>query len=215
MKKAVYLSVDLESGGSHFDNDDVAVGFFVGEPCDITDDGEPREIERRRFVLPYKVSTFEERCKKEFWDKNPILLENLGPSPYNTKDEAWKDIARYLDDLHERYYVTILSDNPAFDIGRIDHNLYWYAGRLPMRYTPKGDYRPVSDPSEQLKMCPYWFQKEFKRRFKHLHSHFPEEDAEYIYTLQFYCDSYRFSSGFLCLLDWKLAYFKSWFTSTV
>lgn len=194
-----YIAVDIESLGSTYDHPVVAVGFVVGDKLG-------NELESRLFVLPFDESKIEPRCKEEFWDKQPGLLDSFRKSEFKTEKDAWQAISDWLDAKETEYFgIELLSDNPAFDIALIDYNLHLHLNRRPMRYTKAGKYRSISDPSERLHMCPRWFRDTFKENFGFLHSHNPCDDARYIYLSQIYSEKY-YHSNIFSFLTWKIPY---------
>jgi len=190
----MYITVDVETLGSSLDDDIIAIGFLKG-------DNESEESSRL-FLLPFDETKVEERCKREMELKCPGFPNQFKGSEYKTQAEAWADIRDYIDCFPTD--ATFVSDNPAFDIARIDYNLKKYTDRPPMRWAVKyieiSDgtliceavrYRFICDPSERMEMCPWWFQYSFNRAYGYLHDHNPVNDARFIYLQQIYTDRYR------------------------
>jgi hypothetical protein len=163
---------------------------------------------------------FEERCWEEFWARKDErgnrpqldILRRIQEKATQARDELakkrgdatvdvivfaehmWEQFRDYLDGLEDEYpdwNVRIVSDNPSFDLGRLDHELYARFGRLPVRYAvknPKGAvYRWVCDPSEQLAFGDQYDEvKEIVSKIcPHDHS---ENDAEFIYRTMIEAD---------------------------
>lgn len=186
-KRKVVVALDIEKKGCKLVHPIPSVGIVVGDRY--------REdvIEKNRICLDVSelmrsLKDDEEivRCQQEFWDKYPELAATFEKEAMPYK-QGLAQIAKYIDSCYERYDVRkILSDNPAFDLGHLDHHLVG-TREYPIRHGPTGEYHSVEDPSEQLKGLPKQqqvqvyaaLQKYWEKRTKHL----PDDDAEGIYIM--------------------------------
>lgn len=184
------LALDVESAGRSFDHPLLAVGFCFG--------GEQKVVEKRLWKISMLEGwTFEPRCKAEFWDKHPERLAAL-QSGAQSPSRVAAEISVYLADLVARFEpdgvrrIEIVSDNPAFDVAKLDYFLYTNtvhrAGEyVPFRYF--GDrYRNVVDPSERIEAFEAWQGYERWRPAGVGHDHSPENDAEDIFFQMVYAD---------------------------
>lgn len=141
----VCLAVDIESMGAQLGSHVVAVGFCLG-------DTNGNVIESRSFYIkPPPAANFEPRCKTEFWDKHPGLFDSFLKKATDA-NEAYREIGQFLSGLEKYDRVTILSDNPAFDLAHLDFALNKYLDRIGLRYSDNSSgnkYRWVADYSER------------------------------------------------------------------
>ncbi len=179
-----YIAIDIEKAGKRLDDAILAIGICIGD-----DKGTVYEKKLWCLKMP-EGKDFEKRCYSEFWTKNMDVL-NLIKSQEQDIAEVMKEFAEFIDGLEERFHrYTFVSDNPAFDIGHLDYYLQTYADRSPLRYTKQGQYRKISDPSEQINML---INKEniYNKIDKMItHDHNPMNDAEYIYRMQIETNKY-------------------------
>ncbi len=176
----LYLAVDLEGHGARLDAPIKAVGLCLGDDAG-------QVLEKRLWVTDAPDSSIESQCRAEFWSKQPGLWQLLHSRGY-AATQVFRDVAAYVDALESRFPATdiaILSDNPAYDVSRLDQGFATHAARAyGLRYTSTGQYRNVMDPSERFRAL---LEKE-QRCWKALldatpHDHMPDNDAEYIYIL--------------------------------
>jgi hypothetical protein len=179
-----YLPIDIEAGGKNPAlHPLVAVGTCFYGPFGLK--------EKRLFVFAFDVRDFEPRCVSEFWSKHPDKLQFF--QDYPTKSTL-QDFVDYVDALDTKYAnLTLVTDNPAFDIGflnaklsprnlqypcvggyriPIDTNSFLWAMLVkkdPKKYVAKGHW--VSD-SDVL--------QEFGIALTSVHDHRPDNDAEWI-----------------------------------
>ena len=166
IKQDCYIAVDIEKDSCTLDGAIVAVGFAVktgglldgdihssfiksfyikvtGQgTCDCTREFEAAKLQEQK------------RCKEEFWDKHPGLFELYTQSEQSVEPQkAACEIAKFVNELYSKYNVKRwFSDNPAFDLGHLDHWLWQYSARpYPLRHSPQGKYVSVQDPSEQYR----------------------------------------------------------------
>lgn len=179
----MYCAIDIEKAGAKFTHKVLAVSFIVGRKNYF-------KIEKRLtvcFPVP-EENEFESRCLKEFWSKPEMkeILDRIRKEACKSEEEAVDKIDSFLNDLEKEYpdqEIEFVSDNPSFDVSAVDYLLLTYKGRLPMRYTSKGKYRYISDPSERLWVMGKTQQaKEYINEKIVEHDHWPENDATYIYA---------------------------------
>jgi len=185
-KQKVLFAVDIEcSGGSFSQNGIIAIGYCVG-----TLDGQV--LEKKRISMSLLKRVFEPRCWNEYWVK-PKQAEQLKEfqkyevHPFVAMTQFISAVDRYED----KYDVTILTDNPAYDIAWLNMYLDLYLGRLALAYTKNQVYRGVKDPYEwamkrKIKTGVPWSFNTYKynseiAKLKELHDHWPENDAESIF----------------------------------
>lgn len=179
-KSIVCVSLDIEGTGDRFDAPIAAIGCVVGDAYGTV-------FERRCWCIKLDESEIEPRCKLEFWDKQKGLWERIQKDA-KPEAEATANFVSFWNHLEltypsELFKWKILSDNPAYDITRIDYLVWKHLKRLPIRYTTAGVYRSIEDPSEQaygtLDESVCWKRAEAKCK----HTHWPLDDAEFIYHL--------------------------------
>jgi len=195
MSRTVCIAVDIEKCGALYRDSVLSVGFYVAD----LDNGE--ELQRRRFNVEVNwpdektCGDFEERYWTEFWSKQPIEIVNGCKENALPPEQAWKEIAIFVDSLENTYSdckIKFASDNASFDIANIDYNLEKYVGRYPMRYSSTGKYRTVVAANDMFDMIPearrkaYW--GEIDRVVKQHHN--PVNDAHHIFLQYFYAKKY-------------------------
>lgn len=182
-KPDVVVAVDIEKIGCKLKLPVVSVGFIVGT-------SEGKLLEKTRISLgsgdysQWQDDVEFQRCKTEFWDKQPGLLETFHKEsvPIST---GLAQIAAYVDSLYQRFKIQRwLSDNPAFDLGHLDHQLA-QVREYPIRHAPDGEYHSVVDPTEQIKGLPPLYQRDINAKmadfWKGRVKHMPDDDAEGIW----------------------------------
>lgn len=179
--ETVYLAIDIEKVDDYQSSPIVAFGACLG---DIN--GTVLESHAWYPALPQNAK-FGERCKREFWDKQVGLYATFEDRAEPTA-AAYNSFVAWLNGLEAHYgNIVVLSDNPAYDLGSLDHQLERYCGRLPVRYTSLGEYRCVSDWSEQCARMGAGAYGSIMARAKAEMGelsqliHNPEVDAELIY----------------------------------
>ncbi|AIB52182.1 hypothetical protein E24_00498 [Faustovirus] len=181
MSDSVYLAIDIEKLGDYQNAHIIAVGFCLGNAH-----GDVLET-KMWAVSPGERDHIEPRCKSEFWDRFPQLLADfiaLG----RPACVVYSEIAAWLDGLEAKYpNITILSDNPSYDLGGFDNLMYRFTGRLPLRYSRAHVYRCVTDYSEQLWALGPGVGKRVcelaaaRMNLTEDNKHNPAKDAEFIY----------------------------------
>lgn len=138
----VYVAISIEKGGdapvTHpLSRPLLAIGACVGTNGSV--------IERRRWCLAATregESQHEDRLAR-------IAAESVDPLAGLADFNVW------LVDLQARYFpaeIGLLSDDPAYDIGQLDHELNLRGIRtLPLRALGDGKYRTIANPCEMAK----------------------------------------------------------------
>jgi hypothetical protein len=188
-KEKVYVAIDIESGGDSFGARIPAIGVCVGDEFGSVEETKVfcsfvHVPEKGRMPL-----NFEKRCWEEFWlveNRISILKRINDESKGNTEDEMLFEYAEFLNSLEDTYegrQIIIVSNNPAFDLGKTDHKLHEIVGRMPTRYGSDGLYRWVEDPSEQAEGLPDVVKAGVKRKVDSMvkADHWPVNDAKSIY----------------------------------
>ncbi len=131
----------------------------------------------KRYISHY-CWFFSTRCYNEFWKQQPAqLLETL----YEESLCPERAISYFLS-VEDRFPIgEVMSDNPSYDLTRIDFAIKRYtyrSRRYGMHYTKEGKYRTVSDPSEIYHYLPPKIKSIIKQDKA---THFPDDDALDIY----------------------------------
>ena len=192
------LIVDIESTGYGFNiNPLLAIGWVVAslEKDEIFEKGrvslKPCEccktIKKSNKCLVRDDWVFDKRCYDGFWSKNLHVLNTLFDESESPRDA----IDSFLD-VEYRYPIGyVMSDNPAYDLTRIDSVIHKHSTRqYGMHYDRKGNYRSVIDPSAAFDYLP----KDVKDMVEwKSNTHFPDDDALCIYkahlSLKKVCES--------------------------
>jgi len=187
-----YFTLDIESrGDSAMHNGILSIGVCIARGAD-----DPAPSKHRFDLAPLLGQVFEERCLTEFWYRNDemrALLVRLTANPM----PALEGIAAFRALLDSVENPVILSDNPSFDFGFINH--YLDVAALPsLRYdATRTKYRPLYDTDcyargathmsyEQRRVDDVVIAKKLNDSrggfpSKELADHMPENDAEYIW----------------------------------
>ncbi len=186
----IFFCVDIETTGCVMDvHKMVSIGVCVGDE---------KEQILHKFKINFKVdwpitaddgtvtdyADFEPRCWREFWSKRATAeIENLTADALAPGDGT-RQLAKFLDLIEElypmdRYKIVFLSDNASFDIATINHYLWVYCNRLPMRYTSGLRYRPLKAPDDMLDMMGDDYVGRVQRTIAKA-DHDPANDAENI-----------------------------------
>jgi hypothetical protein len=188
---SVAVAVDVEGTGAAFDAPIVAVGVCVG------DLETKRVMECRTWCMkmPEGVAV-EPRCQAEFWDKHPDLWGKIERDAVS-QSTAFRSLAVFLDRVYDEARtagkdILILSDNPAYDLPRIDAGLHRHADRLPLRYRADGTYLFVADPTERAAgmergadECVAFANREAPP------THWPSDDATNIFALHCVLETWK------------------------
>jgi hypothetical protein len=184
VQRKAYLSVDIEGSGASFDNPTIAIGVCVGYQ------DKKEVIAKRTFCFEATQEEFEERCYNEFWVGFKLLdlLERIRANAKPLK-EGMTEFLEFITDLEVQFpkrNLTIITDNPSYDLTHIDVMLHRLFKRPPLRYTSQGEYRWVEDPSDVV--GDLGKKEEFKEsvKFEVEHDHWPENDAHFNYLMMLY-----------------------------
>lgn len=197
----LFVAFDIEKKGSSLGHHILQIGaaYTTGPNAFVTTvnfcfDDETVALEEDALTEGVYMEPWEERCKREFWDKQPGLYERIKKAAgLERQCETWTRFVKWLDNLERMSdKVVVLSDNPTYDLGAIDHELYQRFGRLGVRYTKGeideegkqtgGKYRPVKDPSERIKGLPKGMRDAIKAQLDKEcpHTHWAPDDARRI-----------------------------------
>lgn len=184
-KHDIVVAFDIERfGGALVDNPVIQLGVAWH---DYTTQKSGRHRWTFAHTEKFEDEKWEQRCKVQFWDKQPPeLLERIKRERKPAKEE-WKDFLNFWTDITAKNQVEIISDNPAYDIAAIDRDLLRYTGRdFGIRINADGyGYRTISDPTERHKFLEKEacdrirneIQKELASRGKKLIPHLADDDA--------------------------------------
>jgi hypothetical protein len=180
----LYIAWDIEGAGPALTDPVIAIGCCYGTS---------EEYRKKRWCIKVAWDSIETKCREEFWSKNQQIFDNL---QVDAKEPAqvWSEIAHFLNDLEKEFpqhQFAIISDNPNYDLAKIDYWLHQYCGRLGTRYSQRGQYRLVCDPSEQRRFFPQKQQMKDLVRQRASHTHYPDDDAECMLLMQTILDDPR------------------------
>lgn len=184
----LFVCIDLEA----ISNTKIcAIGVAVGNEIGVT-------LEKREWWLdakpekdlkctkkPDECMCSSCRCKREFWDKHPELVQHMALNKMD-EEKAVKEFVQYYDSISEHFGtpeedIELITDNPEFDFGLLNTYVKKYCNRDPLRYTTKGKYRSIQDKVDFL-----WDLGIGKRVDSAVsgiqeHNHLPSNDAEHNY----------------------------------
>ena len=186
-KSIAILSLDIETNGPDLlKHEIISIGYCVGDLVGNV-------INKERINFKYDT-VFEPDCWK-FWSKYLSVLDKLKEGQLTPYDAINKFIIM-VDELDTKYDLRIITDNPSFDISFINYYLNKYLGRLPITYIHGigHKYRCIFDTDSfargalhQNYADPWTSDSKVTETFgltlDASHSHFPDDDAEYIYKL--------------------------------
>jgi hypothetical protein len=201
-KPRALFAVDIECSGPHLvQHGIVAIGWCVG-------DASGRVLEKQRVSLSLDGKTFGAETKAEYWDRPEqaaqlaqFMREAIAPK------EAMQRFIAAVDKWEETHRVSIVSDNPAYDVKWLDYYLAFFLNRYPLAYTKEKRYRGITEDrsmvvSKRTRRAGKWVFDNDKYAFgKELlrttvpHNHWPENDAEYIYHHALLHDRCAFDLG--------------------
>lgn len=193
----LYLAIDIEGAGDHWDYPIVSIGFTLGTK-DTPGNRDARVLQKKRFTFTVPdQSEFDPNCWSKYWNtpSNLTLLEEFKkegqePAMVMTHVESW------LNGLEDEYPDTVIefvTDNGPYDIARTDYYLFKYRHRKPMRFRDSPDkrgekYRVISDPCERITALDAWEKVYAMMPPGVIPDHRPENDAEYHYWCMVLCD---------------------------
>lgn len=193
------LAVDVEAWDDQIGAPLVAVGMCLGSGTTGT------VMEKKRWCITLPPGSIEQAAREKtdcytyFWSKRLSQLATMQAEAQPAAAAAasiastlkmWQD--RVLDELQGD--LIIVSDNPSYDLGKLDHFLYTHhARRYSIRYREPAPGKPetykylgVEDISPQCYFDPTAEQRE--RRAKEFadkcvtHDHWPDNDAHHHFS---------------------------------
>jgi hypothetical protein len=187
------VAIDIEAAGANVAvHPLVSIGAVVG-------DGTGRPPLERKFwnleVRWFRLSDdgditdpgdFEPRCIREHWQKHPEAVAWHKEALATSQEEGINRFVEWFDGLEAKYEkIKIVSDNPAFDIGRLNYAVGLHAGRIDLRMSSdKKTFRGLDDTTRMLSMVPEPVRDQVWEHANGLvpHDHHPTHDAECIYV---------------------------------
>ena len=138
------VAFDVEAKGDRITDPVIEIGLAWGTS--------PKDIQKMSLCLDYKSVAFQERCFNEFWSKQTENLKRIEAAAKDPKEQLAL-LVKTMEGFEQKFAkIKLVSDNPAYDIAKIDYALFSVLQRfLGIRYDSKGNYRSISDPSEQIK----------------------------------------------------------------
>lgn len=186
-KQIAILAIDIETNGPQMmKNEIISIGYCLG-------DTEGNILRKRRINFHF-TSEFERSCRV-FWNKQSNILLEL------QRDQLENSLAiqTFIDDVDNfdgLYDLRIISDNPSYDLSFLNFYMSKYLDRLPINYIHNnGDsYRCIFCTDSYSRGVlgsdytnPWTYDSDIIGKHKLLidskHSHYPDDDAEYIYQL--------------------------------
>jgi len=185
MAEKIYVAIDLEGINNTTIN---GIGLAIRTA--------DRLLLKKEWWLAVDYNKMDPRCKIEFWDKNPKLLQYARENEKNEGDQI-RDFVKFYDSIAQSLSnflkreikeedLELVSDNPEYDFGRLSPLVEKYCkdkdgkGREPLRYTTTGKYRCITDLGDamwELGVMPI-INTATETMAKH--DHFPSNDAEHI-----------------------------------
>ena len=185
------VALDVEASGRDVAKHGVvSVGLCAGDMAGDV------KLKRRYDVCLPPGRVFEERCKREHWDKCPDLLAKFQEDAKSPHDAfvALRNDLDWLDKEHGG--LLLLTDNRIFDIKWVDYCLAHYASAPPLSFDTKGNYRPICDTDSYARGAlglgheePWLSDSVVVKTFgiempaDVVHDHSPENDAHWVYEL--------------------------------
>ena len=179
------LAIDVETSGCHFkDNALLSIG------CSLQNTDTNKEISNLFVALKVPINKHFSEDSKGFWIQNSDIKHLIEKQAIDPKYAMIKFV-EYIKDIDNNYLnLTIISDNPSFDIAWIDLYLCQYTERKPLRYSSaNNEYRMIWDSSSIQKIWLCIKEKHlnlYKPPRNHLtklglettHTHHPLNDAK-------------------------------------
>lgn len=170
--RPVYVCVDREMINNELEG-------LSGIGLCVLDATSYRIIFKKRWWIKFDNNKMDPRCKKEFWDKNIEIYEEMISEGKDMETQI-KDFVKEWDRLEKEYpNMKLVSDNPGVDFDGWSYLLWKYAEKkYPLRFTNEGKYRSITDLGDVA-----WYlglskiiESEASLIVKHTHR--PDEDAE-------------------------------------
>lgn len=183
--KNAYLVLDVETSGpicGKAKHGILAVGFCLG-----TDQGELIENGKICFMLS-ESQFFDEHTLKNFWMRDgpyrALLQIQKKAKPLKV---ALNELVKKFDMWDSQYHVTIVSDNPVFDLGFINSYFAMFLNRKPVCYKYGKHYahqRVIDLRSFATGKMNKDYREIRDKRFQGIcYNHLPDNDAHYLYLL--------------------------------
>lgn len=130
MQGKYYLGMDVETTGQH-----LATNAMIAMAFSILDSDANVVDEFKVCMLLPPGTGWEERCKREFWMQHSELLERISEQAIPPGD-AMNYFVIWLDDMDIKYgkNLTILTDNPQFDVAWVNLYLSLFTTRMNLYY---------------------------------------------------------------------------------
>jgi hypothetical protein len=193
--ETLYIAFDVEAKGDRITDPIIEIGVAWGTSA--------KNIQKMPLCLDYKNVPFQERCYNEFWSKQTDNLKRIETAAKNPKEQLTL-LMKTMDSFEEKYAnIKLVSDNPAYDIAKIDYALFTVLQRfLGVRYDSKGNYRSISDPSEQIKGLPIKTRNAIVVSVEKVqpHTHEAADDAAGILLTYFYVLQARANQDKFCTI---------------
>ena len=193
-KEKILFAVDIEGSGALLSQHAIiAIGWCVGNM-----EGKILEKKRVSLKIPFNKG-FEVRCLEQYWKKDKTQMLQLATFTTEAVDPetAMKTFIERVRFYDNDYDVSIVTDNPSYDIMWINYYLDVYLNHMPLNYySDQASYRGITDPmnfgirykiKKDKEETSFVFNKtkyfEEMDNFKKsgIHDHWPENDAEGIY----------------------------------
>lgn len=135
------LAFDLEGSGDRAsENPTVEIGAVIKSPKGET-------VAKFHEFGKCTSDQFEERCKKEFWDK--IDKGGIKRKRYEGSQDSyclWKHFYEWIEaNTNDLSSFIIVSDNPTYDCGTASYNFDRYFHGKSMHYVGQGGYVKIRD----------------------------------------------------------------------
>lgn len=205
--KKIFVAVDIETTGAFMVQNAInSIGFWIGDEfgTDISSKKFNIEVTWPAIVNGEIINygDFEPKCWNEFWSKQSSEIIEKCKSGAVSKEEAWKQIREFIDNLEIQFpenshQIVFVTDNGSFDIAFINYGLEMNTGRAPMRYSSSGKYRQIHQADDAFKTLPKSLNVSEWKRIEGIvkHDHDPVNDAHAIYLMAVSAAAYKKSIG--------------------
>ena len=128
---------------------------------------------------------FDSVCLANFWnkEKEKLVLSAIQLHAVSAKDGI-TEFVDLLDKYDAEFELTVVTDNPSFDLYFLNYYVEKHLNRKPLNYKFGTGYRPIMDSNSTLKGWLGYRYSGFKKTivFPGVKAdHYPENDAEFIY----------------------------------
>lgn len=191
-KPKIYLSIDLEAVNNV---DIVGIGMAV---VSVDDKCNFSVLFKQEWWINPKNYKIDERCKRDFWDKNPKVWEHMMTHGKDEEEQIINFVTTYDTIPHVLHQmqgidinsINLVSDNPEFDFGRLSPLIKKYCNREPLRYTEDGKYRRITDYGDAAWILGITDEIKEKANKISIHDHFPSNDAVHTIAFTVYAERY-------------------------